>query len=496
MPGVAYIPIQTPDQTAFTSDAAALSSPIRSLLRDTLLLLQNLKYTPHAFRPSVPLKDLPNLQCQDHVTPSRDLGLVISATALESILGLVSVPLALYLSGWMFLLFISLAYCVLSALLKAVRGPLIVKSRVEMLDSKTIDGERWYFVNGVGTSHRALQHTVDRLAATFQRPVTGIHNRTYGVLGDIVVCLFQRCFRYNTADVRCAYEMLKLQILEPGVEKIVFLAHGQGACVASLALDRMLLELPSKSLEKLEIFTFGCAASHFNNPLSHSFLTTLLQETPLNSVLSSRPRHVVPIIEHYANENDPFARWGVLNSTRNCPGQRFAGQVFINKDAGGHLFNQHYLDAMLPLPPARIEDLLNTSTSSSGSSSGRNTTSTTRTSSPDETTDESGAFLPSPPFPTMSAFLDRMVDVDYGTAARRAETVDQARLQGFGVTPSSGDAQAGARAGREMARGRRTSVVDETQLALGEGAGRTVRQLSRLWLYVGGGQAKRRGREG
>lgn len=151
MPGVAYIPIQTPDQTAFTSDAAALSSPIRSLLRDTLLLLQNLKYTPHAFRPSVPLKDLPNLQCQDHVTPSRDLGLVISATALESILGLVSVPLALYLSGWMFLLFISLAYCVLSALLKAVRGPLIVKSRVEMLDSKTIDGERWYFVNGVGT---------------------------------------------------------------------------------------------------------------------------------------------------------------------------------------------------------------------------------------------------------------------------------------------------------------------------------------------------------
>ncbi|KAK8151520.1 hypothetical protein IWX90DRAFT_393868, partial [Phyllosticta citrichinensis] len=230
---------------------------------------------------------------------------------------------------------------------------------------------------------------VDRLAVTFQRPITGIHNRTYGVLGDVAVCLFQRSFRYNTADVRCAYEMLKLQILEPSVEKVVLLAHGQGACVASLALDRMLLELPSKSLGKLEIFTFGCAASHFNNPLSHSYLTILLQNSSLNPTLSSRSRHVVPIIEHYANENDPFARWGVLNSTRNCPGQRFAGQVFINKDASGHLFNQHYLDAM-------------------------------------------------------------------GTA-----------------------------------RGRRTSVVDETQFALGEGAGRTVRQLSRLWLYVGGGESKK-----
>ncbi|KAK7516677.1 hypothetical protein IWZ03DRAFT_195100 [Phyllosticta citriasiana] len=331
-------------------------------------------------------------------------------------------------------------------------------------------------------SHRALQHTVDRLAVTFQRPITGIHNRTYGVLGDLVVCLFQRCFRYNTADVRCVYEMLKLQILEPGVDKVVLLAHGQGACVASLALDRMLLEVPSKSLEKLEMFTFGCAASHFNNPLSHSYLTILLQNSALNPVLSSRPRHVVPIIEHYANEYDPFARWGVLNSTRECPGQRFAGQVFINKDASGHLFNQHYLDAMFALPPARMADL------SMSSSRGRDSAAS------DQSSDNSSteASLPSPPpRPTMSPFLDRMVDVDYGTAARRAETVDAARIQGFGVMPAADEAQAGAKAARGAARGRRTSVVDETQLALGEGAGRTVRQLSRLWLYVGGGESKR-----
>ncbi|KAK7548255.1 hypothetical protein BKA81DRAFT_225384 [Phyllosticta paracitricarpa] len=483
MTGVAYIPIQTPDQTAFTSDVAALSSPIRILLRDTLLLFRNLKHAPLAFEPRVPLKELPHLQCHDHVTPRRDFVLVALATALEALLGVVSGPLVLFLSGWMVLLFICLAYSVLLILLRAVRGPLIVTSRVDMTRYKALDKEKWYFVNGVGTSHRALQHTVDRLAVTFQRPITGIHNRTYGVLGDLVVCLFQRCFRYNTADVRCVYEMLKLQILEPGADKVVLLAHGQGACVASLALDRMLLEVPSKSLGKLEIFTFGCAASHFNNPLSHSYLTILLQNSALNPVLSSRPRHVVPIIEHYANENDPFARWGVLNSTRDCPGQRFAGQVFINKDASGHLFNQHYLDAMFALPPARMADL--SMSNSRGSDSAAS----------DHSSDNSSteASLPSPPpRPTMSPFLDRMVDVDYGTAARRAETVDAARIQGFGVMPAADEAQAGAKAARGAARGRRTSVVDETQLALGEGAGRTVRQLSRLWLYVGGGESKRR----
>ncbi|KAK7530359.1 uncharacterized protein J3D65DRAFT_153807 [Phyllosticta citribraziliensis] len=478
MTGVAYIPVQTPDQTAFTSDVAALSSPIRILLRDIVLLCKNLKCAPLAFQPRVPLKELPQLECQDHVTPHRDVVLVAFATALEAVLGLIAGPLVLFMSGWVVLLFASLAFGVLLALLEAVRGPLIVASRVDMTPFKALDKEKWYFVNGVGTSHRALQHTVDRLAITFQRPITGIHNRTYGVLGDVVVCLFQRSFRYNTADVRCAYEMLKLQILEPSVEKVVLLAHGQGACVASLALDRMLLELPSKSLGKLEIFTFGCAASHFNNPLSHSYLTILLQNSSLNPRLSSRPRHVVPIIEHYANENDPFARWGVLNSTRNCPGQRFAGQVFINKDASGHLFNQHYLDTMFALPPARIAELAIIS-------GGRH--------SPGESSDRSTeATLPSPPLlPMMNPFLDRMVDVDYGTAARRAETVDAARVLGFGVMPAADEAQAGARAAKGTARGRRTSVVDETQFALGEGAGRTVRQLSRLWLYVGGGESKK-----
>ncbi|KAK8151521.1 hypothetical protein IWX90DRAFT_94577 [Phyllosticta citrichinensis] len=160
MTGVAYIPVQTPDQTAFTSDVAALSSPIRILLRDIVLLCKNLKYAPLAFQPRVPLKELPQLEYQDHVTPHRDVVLVAFATALEAILGLIAAPLVLFLSGWLVMLLLGLAYGVLLALLEAVRGPLIVVSRVDMTPYKALDKEKWYFVNGVGTRYFSFSSTI------------------------------------------------------------------------------------------------------------------------------------------------------------------------------------------------------------------------------------------------------------------------------------------------------------------------------------------------
>lgn len=51
-------------------------------------------------------------------------------------------------------------------------------------------------------------------------------------------------------------------------------------------------------------------------------------------------------IEHYGNDGDFVARWGVLsfNRTRN----RYMGRSFI-RSGMGHLLNQHYLNAMFPL---------------------------------------------------------------------------------------------------------------------------------------------------
>lgn len=62
--------------------------------------------------------------------------------------------------------------------------------------------------------------------------------------------------------------------------------------------------------------------------------------------ISNENDKAVRHIEHYANDGDFVARWGVLSFTqlRN----RYMGRVFI-RSGMGHLLNQHYLNTMFPL---------------------------------------------------------------------------------------------------------------------------------------------------
>lgn len=97
---------------------------------------------------------------------------------------------------------------------------------------------------------------------------------------DLVECIIQRDFGYTTRDVRVAYTVIKDALLakEPELQKVVVVAHSQGGIVLSMALDNLLSDLPREreypvvfyelnlDFNKLEIYTFGCAANHFNNP--------------------------------------------------------------------------------------------------------------------------------------------------------------------------------------------------------------------------------------
>ena len=54
-------------------------------------------------------------------------------------------------------------------------------------------------------------------------------------------------------------------------------------------------------------------------------------------------------IEHYANENDFVARFGVLEflpSEAEDPKNVYAGRLFRRPNASGHMFVQHYMDPM------------------------------------------------------------------------------------------------------------------------------------------------------
>jgi len=158
--------------------------------------------------------------------------------------------------------------------------------------------------------------------------------------------------------------------------RLVLIAHSQGGIIASMALDWLYAELPSSALRNLEVYTFGCAANHFNNPIRsglpiedrrsndeedpiHTHIngeSVLAKPTKVffSSVVTGRQEHnerVVPHIEHYANSEDIVARLGVLNFTRSPMHfeNRFIGRVFEQMDVRGHQFNQHYLDTMFPM---------------------------------------------------------------------------------------------------------------------------------------------------
>lgn len=137
-----------------------------------------------------------------------------------------------------------------------------------------------------------LQSAVDELSILFHRKIYGIRNKTFTPLGfllsnpvsgglilDLAECLIQRDAGYTTRDARVAYAHIKEALLREDLKRVVVVAHSQGGIIISLVLDNLLSDLPRECIirwgcftlnildfKKLEIYTFGCAANHFNNP--------------------------------------------------------------------------------------------------------------------------------------------------------------------------------------------------------------------------------------
>lgn len=240
-----------------------------------------------------------------------------------------------------------------------------------------------------------MKNNLNRLAITFGRPILGVHNRTSGIIFDVIECLVQRNFSYATNDVRVCYKILRDVLYDPSKTKVIFVLHSQGGIEGGLVLDWLLQEMPQDLLSKLEVYTFGNAANHFNNPHRHAesqaltirkpreALATLVTETSFSgmhvdalidtsdgkhpslltqsSSMSTSSRswnaaqdRAIGYIEHFAHTTDFVAMWGVLHFATNRMGSpqlpRFMGRLFSRSTRrGGHQFNQHYLDGMFPL---------------------------------------------------------------------------------------------------------------------------------------------------
>ena len=245
-----------------------------------------------------------------------------------------------------------------------------------------------------------MKNNLNRLALTFGRPVMGIHNKTSGILFDVIECLIQRNFTYATGDVRACYKLIRDVLYDPSKSKVIFILHSQGGIEGGLVLDWLLQEAPQDLLSKLEVYTFGNAANHFNNPHRHvasqrlsladplaairTFVSESSFSSPVNSpvdkkavsssgiappplttgdssgsvlsahVSSAAKDRAIGHVEHYAHCTDFVSIWGVLHFATNRMGSRdlprFLGRLFSRSSCrGGHQFNQHYMDGMFPL---------------------------------------------------------------------------------------------------------------------------------------------------
>ncbi|KAJ5114296.1 hypothetical protein NUU61_000055 [Penicillium alfredii] len=322
------------------------ASPVRLLWSDIRLILQNIWTLPGIFLPlrlgrTSPLDEL-FVSLPNGATVALHGFLVVYQLAF-----LVSLPIVLLLmmpALWILTYvagFFSVNYLI-CILLNGRRR--IITSQVPVTETPGHERECWFFINGVAVGRRWLQQNINQLSYTFGRKVTGVHNRTSGIIFDLLECLIQRDLSYATDDVRSTYELLKKALLNPNCDKVVLLLHSQGAIEGGLIIDWLLDELPRDLLRSLEVYTFAAAANHFNNPWTSCPKPSESPTTDPSGAMSNTIRH----IEHYANDGDFVARWGLLHFI-DVP-NRYMGQVFIRSDSG-HMMNQHYLDNMFTLGP-------------------------------------------------------------------------------------------------------------------------------------------------
>ena len=363
---------------------------------------------------------------------------------------------------------------------------------------------------------------------------------SYGMIADLGMCLIQRAISYHDLGTRLTYAQVNAFLVDPTVTKVVLIGHSQGGIIVSMAIDDLLAQLPARTMSKLEVYTFGSAASHFSNPslallsnpcaIQPGDQTSLrISQAKVDLADSNHGRNIIPHMEHYANEYDLVPRWGVLHSVQDVLKTRYAGSIFVRMGASGmsypsnalmpvvelcigvgkrvyfplflllrygpgvdsmsrtrhadpeialgHMLNQHYLDPMFPLSNGQkqaAKEGKGIKWKPAGKINGRKG---------DNVADKSDEL-----------FLDRIVTPDEKLAMQRDFTaiaeMGVVRRES-GLEFGSGEVLKGAYglANDQDVNGDECLIFKRTtsgQIVAEEARGKTVKELSRLWKYLGG----------
>jgi hypothetical protein len=121
---------------------------------------------------------------------------------------------------------------------------------------------------------------------------------------------------------------MRSALLDDSINRCVVLCHNDSTVIVSQAVAQMCSDLPLEKLRKLEVYTFGAAASEFMMPLGNMSM----EPEPAHQAGDHTNDHRGIHVEHFAMTNDPFAQMGVLQSVRQNMESRFCGSVFIMND--------------------------------------------------------------------------------------------------------------------------------------------------------------------
>ncbi|KAL8784899.1 MAG: hypothetical protein Q9213_003712 [Squamulea squamosa] len=481
MANIKFIPPQMGPVSNY-SVRAMRSGPLSLLLKDAGILLTVLPYLPFLFLPLNTKVKEKKEKSTSKLKSTRDNAIQALLCLLQTIILILFIPALISLPGILFFAAALLCVLILRLIAWPTQGPRILYSVDPPSTSSALNphpGERWVFINGICTGSSGLQANIDRLSHLFGRQVLGIHNQSYGMISDLVECLLQRCLSYKTLDVRVACEVVKDLLVDDEVKRVVLVAHSQGGIIASMVVDELFMELSGNMMGKMEIYTFGSAASHFHNPPTSSANTA-------SSTFSTQPT-TIPYIEHYANEYDMVPRWGVLYATSSLLNNRYAGNVFVREGASGHMFVEHYLDPIFPMAqhhsPKAVTKVKKGHPNGNGDANGQTVT------------NGNGHLVEE-----ALSYLDAIVDVDDTIPLKRRNSAPLKPLTQNKHRKNAENAQSHhtlvLATGNGMVNDH--GVVDGFEAIGGDvlmeqaARGKTVKELSRLWLYLGGSSPEER----
>lgn len=179
------------------------------------------------------------------------------------------------------------------------------------------------------------QSTMPMLSKLFNRTIMGVCAPTYGLPFDMLALILQRSFHtmIPSPTTSATYAQVRAALLDRSVSRTVVLAHNSGAVCASQILRQLYADVSPDKMSKLEMYTFGAAATDFVTPLGGTAAAAVADSKRLAAQQQMHAAGVVesrePHIEHFAFVNDPLARMGVLRSVREDLEGRFCGGVFV-----------------------------------------------------------------------------------------------------------------------------------------------------------------------